>query len=188
MNIKAELNKPMKFFKEITLSTILLSILFSIILATLSIGFGQAIFLKLGFIVIASVFTLLLAFDDKSKSDDEQHLYARQGAVMIIMTLLFAEIPLAIKANSVYSTPINVVVMDKVRTETSDGNVTKTTPYKQIDIINLDNNERLGYRNFFEEDQKLLDNWTTITSKEHYYDYFPFFVFSEEFRYIRKDK
>lgn len=108
--------------------------------------------------------------------------------MLIILTILFAEIPFAIKANQSYIQPISIVVTDKFQEETINNLLTKTE-YKEIKIINMDNNDELGSRKIFytgETGKKMVENWTSVTGKEIYYNYFPFFIFSEEYRYIRK--
>lgn len=193
MNIKSELlKKPMKWFPDISLSTFLLSIIIGIFIAIISIGVGQAIWMKMLFIAIGFIATLIWTYDNH-RDDEEKQTTLKQGFGLILTTLLFIEIPLFFNAQLTDETQIKVLVMEKfkdgARTNPGSGEGVKAEyvqiPYRKVYFYKTETNEQIGTRNVEVGEDDKLALYTDIIGKQHYIEYFPFFTYSSEFKYIR---
>jgi len=187
MNIKSEIDKPIIFFKSITLGMVLMSILLATILSLLIIVVGEGVWFKLLFLLIAGLIGSLNAFDNSKVYDtvDEKNKAAKRNGLIILMTLLFIEIPLFINSSATRTIPLAVVVSDNETSKTDDDGKVHVTKYKKVDIINLENNDRVGYRKFSKNEEHKIKYWKNITGKQYYISYMPFFIYDEKFKYIR---
>ncbi len=182
----------MKWFPEISISTLLLSIIIGVFLALISIGVGQAIWIKLLFIAVAFVATLIWTYDNH-RDEDEKKKTLKQGFGLMLTTLLFMEIPLFFNAQLTSDTQIKVLVMKKTkdgaRTNPDAGEGVKAqyvqVPYKKVYFYKTETNEQIGTRNVGVGEDDRLALYTDIVGKHYYVDYFPFFTYSSEFKYIR---
>jgi fumarate reductase subunit C len=172
----------------------ILALITATILTLMIIGFGQGIFIKFIFIVIAGIIALISAYDSgSSKSDDEKNNDAMKNGLVILLTLIIMEIGLFFHANT-YSKKIEISVVpstinERVSTGKRDGNgdlIYQVITKKTVEFFDLETNNRLGYRDVDGLSEEKLKLYTSIVGKEYYIDYFPFFTYSEESRYIRK--
>jgi len=191
MNIKSELlAKKIKWFPEISVSTLLASIAASVILSMLIIFVEQGIFFKLIFLSVAIIVTLVYVYDNH-RDDDEKTTALKQGFGLILTTLIFTEIPLYIVAHT--TTTLKTTSITKIKSKDGDkidkncesGCEHKQIKYHQIGFYNIENNERLGYRNMNGLNDPEAKLWDNIVARETYYKYTPFVQFESDYRYIR---
>lgn len=193
MNIKSELDKPIRLFKSLTVGMLVLSIIVALIISLMIIGVGEGIFIKFFFILIAGAVALIAAYDsDNGKNDQEKNEAAMKNGLAIIITLVIIEFALFFHATT-YSKTVAISVVpgtttDRESTGKRDGDgdlIYKDVVKKTVEFYNMETNNRLGFRRVDGLSEEKIKLYTTITGKEYYIDYFPFFTYSEEFRYIR---
>lgn len=187
MNIKSELNKPISFFKSISLGMVLVAVLLASILGLTIIAIGEGFWVKIIFLSLASVIAAVNAFDNSSvyPTKDDQNKAGLRNIIIIVITALFMEIPLSMNATTTKTIPVTTTFSNEKKTQTDKNGMTNVTEFKQLKIIDLNNNSTMGYRNFNKNNKDEMNLWLDITAKEYYIDYLPFFVYSEEFRYKR---
>ena len=197
MNIKSEfLNKAIPWFPNFSLVMLLISIVISVFLSLVIIGLGQGIWIKLGSIVIGMVVLLVWTYDETVTDIKDRNKILKQGLSIFILTILLIEFPLYFNAHVIKEpSKISIIIIDKMKDgakikDNDDDTNDKYTQvkYKVVSFYDLDTNERIGYRNIQENENKQLLLYTNIVGKKVYIDYFPFFTYRETFKYIRDNK
>ena len=194
MNIKSELlNKTTKWFPNFTLGALGFSIVASVILSLVIIGVGVGIYLKLIAAGLGLVTIFIWTFDSSITDKKNRNKVLKVGFGIFILTSILIEIPLYFKSKNTYTYPIKIVETEHYRDGDripDNDNVSANDKFKQIKyyrILFFDTrtNHQIGSRKFNIGEENQMKIYTDIIGKEIYYDYFPFFVFSEEFKYLR---
>ena len=197
MNIKSEIfSKPSKWFPNFSFTMVLFSIVISIFLSLLIIGFGQGIFLKLLAILIAMIVLLVWTYDTSVTSEKDRPKVLKQGLTMVIMSLIIIETPLYFNSFRTTTTDISVITTeqfrDGARIEDNDGDSTndkyEQVSYKLLSFYDKNTNEKIGYRKIEKGEEENIKLYDDIVGKEFYVNYFPFFTYETTFRYIREGK
>lgn len=179
MNIKSEfMSKSSEWFPELKLWIILLSLVFSIFLSSIIIGVGLGIGMKIVFL-IAGFITVLIWTYGNGIHEDEQMPALKQGLLVILLSLFFTEIPLYYNKDYTNIQNIKVMITNETRGETV------RTAYKKARFYDIDTNDEIGSRTIELNEVGKEKMYLNITGKTIYIDYFPFFKYSEEFKYIR---
>lgn len=190
MNIKSEfLQKTVPWIPSITLAMVLVSVALGSFMALVIIGIGWGILVKLVAAVGGSIIVLVWAFDKSITPEEDRDKVMKQGLIMFLLTFIIAEIPLFYKSSTVTTISVQTVWSKEIRNEripNSDPSEYKDVPYEKVAFYNAETNDRMGSRNIEANEQNKKKLYIDVIGKEMYIDYFPFFTYSEEYRYIRK--
>lgn len=107
--------------------------------------------------------------------------------------MIFIEIPLFYNSFNKTTVGINIVGTNETKNgertnSDADSNITTTyeqIPYQLIRFYDADTNCKIGSIKVENNDKDMMRLYTDITGKEFYIEYFPFFIYSSKFRYIR---
>lgn len=184
MNIKSELNKPIFWFKNLSINLILLASILAIIISIIIIfgdGGGANLGMKIVFLVISFMF-LGLSLDGLTTKDQEK-LFSKT-IVTVFLTILIVEIGLYQQSKITEHIPVFINVREEIKTSDKD----KTEKYLKVFIINENTNDVMDYEKLRLDEQDKLNNLKQISSKETYYNYIPFVLFEKKFKYHRTEE
>lgn len=191
MNIKSELNKPIKWFGSVTVGMLIYAILMGSIISLLIVATSAATVIKILFLLITGVIAVIAAYDG-NETDEVKAKKAKRYGLVIFMSLFVIEIGLFMNSGYKETIPIKAIVTDAVReiNVKTDANNTvissEKQQYKVVTYYNLNDNTTMGYRNVEQGEGAKMEFLTNVTAKEIYIEYIPFIKYSEEFKYIRK--
>lgn len=197
MNIKSEfLKQTIPLFPNFSVAILLFSIVLGGFLSLGIIAFGQGVWIKLLALVIGMVILLTWTFDKTLTKMEDRDTLLKKGLGIFVLTILIIEAPLYFNAHSKKETSnISIVVLDKTRdgeripdNDNDDANDKYIQiKYQLVLFYDLDTTKQIEYRKVQENEKKELSVYDNIVGKETFIDYFPFFIYTETFRYIRDE-
>lgn len=195
MNIKSELDKPIKWMGSMSLKMFILTILVGLLLGLIAVNIGEGIvFIKCLFILVGIGLTLGLAYDNnnpRSVQDEE----AKQNIVFVILVVCVMELCLFFNSGSKTFVPMGSYIKETstqviVESDASGKPIkTENKITKNVVYIDLNTMQDMGTRTINDgDDQAKIDALTNIIGKEYYINYVPFLKYHEVFKYIRKNQ
>ncbi len=192
MHIKSEfLQKTVPWIPSITLAMLLVSIVLGSFMALIIIAVGWGILVKLVAAIGGAVIVLVWTYDTSVTEEKHRDKTMKQGLVIYLLAFMIAEIPLYYNSATITKINVDTVWTKEVRSEripNSEPSEYKDVPFEKVAFYNLDTNELMGTRTIETNEQNKKKLYVNVVGKELYVDYFPFFTYSEEYRYIRSKK
>lgn len=177
------------FFGGLNLVILFAAILSGITLILLTLLINFALFLKLFFVIAASIITTMLIFEHVDEEDRKKAFY--QCFLYIILSLCVMEYGLYSNSNYTDCVSVNVVVSDEehvVKNRSGEIVNGETIPYKIVAYYDATDNDRMEVYVIEDGDESRLPSLINVTHYETYIDYVPFLIYKKKHRYIHSNE
>ena len=203
LDIKSDLKKVTEKMNVPIFGPLMAGIIGGLVIGILCVSFGASTFIKIVVLVLGTGFIIIIVGSD-TKTPTETEDNVREGkmfAGVMVIAFIVAEIGLFLSTTESTVIPITVVknnttVLEKVQKDIQCGSTRdkpcamKTIEVPHVVISYFKPSLSSAFKSFTvkESNTELIALHLSVTSIKYYFEYVPFFKYSEASEYVREKK